>query len=83
MERPRERHMASAGLTVGEGHDADANLAHVSSGAPCATWTPQRVLETGVARGVTSALALGAMAQSNGGRSPLEHRSAPNDVRLA
>jgi predicted O-methyltransferase YrrM len=60
------RHMASRGLKVGEGHDADANLAHV---VWCAIrhMDPQRVLETGVARGVTSVLALGAMAQSNGG----------------
>jgi predicted O-methyltransferase YrrM len=59
------RHMASSGLTVGHGHDADSNLAHV---VWCAIrhMDPQRVLETGVARGVTSALALGAMAQSNG-----------------
>ncbi len=60
------RHMASSGLKVGEGHDADANLARV---VWCAIrhMDPQRVLETGVARGVTSVLALGAMAQSNGG----------------
>jgi predicted O-methyltransferase YrrM len=59
------RNMASAGLTVGKGHDADANLARV---VWCAIrhMEPQRVLETGVARGVTSALALGAMAQSDG-----------------
>ena len=57
--------MAASGLTVGKGHDADANLAHV---VWCAIrhMEPQRVLETGVARGVTSALVLGAMAQSNG-----------------
>ena len=56
--------MASAGLTFGDGHDADANLAHV---VWCAIrhMEPQRVLETGVARGVTSALALGAMGHSN------------------
>ena len=60
------RHMDGAGLKVGEGHDADSNLAHV---VWCAIrhMDPQRVLETGVARGVTSVLALGAMAQSNGG----------------
>ncbi len=61
-----ERNMASIGLKVGEGHDADANLAHV---VWCAIrhMDPQRVLETGVARGVTSALALRALSQSNGG----------------
>jgi hypothetical protein len=60
------RRMGSAGLTVGEGHDADANLAHV---VWCAIrhLNPARVLETGVARGVTSVLALGAMAQSDDG----------------
>jgi len=59
------RHMSASGLTVGHWHDADANLAHV---VWCAIrhMDPQRVLETGVARGVTSALALGALAQSDG-----------------
>jgi predicted O-methyltransferase YrrM len=59
------RTMASSGLTVGEGHDADVNLAHV---VWCAIrhMEPRRALETGVARGVTSALALAAMAQFNG-----------------
>lgn len=58
-----ERTMSSAGLKVGEGHDADTNLAHVFW---CAIrhMNPQRVLETGVARGVTSVLALRAMSQS-------------------
>jgi len=58
-------HMGSAGLNVGEGHDADANLARV---VWCAIrhLDPEMVLETGVARGVTSVLTLGAM-QSNGG----------------
>jgi predicted O-methyltransferase YrrM len=60
------RRMASSGLKVGEGHDADANLAHVVWCAIRHT-DPQRVLETGVARGVTSVLALGALAQSNDG----------------
>jgi predicted O-methyltransferase YrrM len=61
-----ERNMASMGLRVGKGHDADANLAHV---VWCAIrhMDPQRVLETGVARGVTSVLALRALSQSNGG----------------
>lgn len=60
------RSMVSTGMKLGERHDADANLAHV---VWCAIrhMVPQRVLETGVARGVTSALALGAMAQSDSG----------------
>jgi predicted O-methyltransferase YrrM len=60
------RHMGSEGLKVGEGHDADANLAHV---VWCAIrhLNPKKVLETGVARGVTSVFALSAMAQCNGG----------------
>ena len=60
------RHMASSGLKVGDGHDADANLAHV---VWCAIrhLDPARVLETGVARGVTSVLALSALSQSNAG----------------
>jgi predicted O-methyltransferase YrrM len=59
-----ERQMGSVGLKVGEGHDADANLAHV---VWCAIrhLNPKRVLETGVARGVTSVLALGALAQTD------------------
>ena len=61
-----EQQMGLAGLKVGEGHDADANLAHV---VWCAIrhLNPKKVLETGVARGVTSVLALGALAQSNEG----------------
>ena len=60
------RNMKSVGLKVGEGHDADENLAHV---VWCAIrhLNPKKVLETGVARGVTSVLALGAMAQSSDG----------------
>jgi len=61
-----EGNMASMGLKVGKGHDADANLAHV---VWCAIrhMDPLRVLETGVARGVTSVLALRALSQSNRG----------------
>lgn len=64
------RHMDAAGLKVGEGHDADADLAHV---VWCAMRhiDPKRVLETGVARGVTSVLALEAMAQSDDGEGRL------------
>jgi predicted O-methyltransferase YrrM len=52
--------MPSDDRQVGEGHDADASLAHV---VWCAVrhMQPERILETGVARGVTSVLALGAM----------------------
>lgn len=57
-----ERRLAHPGFQVGEGHDADSSLAHV---VWCAIrhMRPKRVLETGVARGVTSALILGAMSK--------------------
>lgn len=65
-----ERTMASTSVKVGAGHDADLNLANV---VWCAIrhMDPLRVLETGVARGVTSVLALRALSQSNGGQGRL------------
>jgi predicted O-methyltransferase YrrM len=57
---------ATTELQVGAGHDADGDLAHI---VWCAIrhMEPQRVLETGVARGVTSVLALRALSASGDG----------------
>lgn len=60
------RTLAGAGLPVGEGHDADRALAR-------AVWclvrhlAPARVVETGVARGVTSSFVLAALAANRRG----------------
>lgn len=57
---------ATTDLHVGAGHDADGDLAHI---VWCAIrhMDPQRVLETGVARGVTSVLALRALSATGDG----------------
>lgn len=57
---------AETEVQVGAGHDADGDLAHI---VWCAIrhMAPERVLETGVARGVTSVLALRALSRSGDG----------------
>jgi len=78
-----ERHMAVSGLRVGEGHHADANLGarrlvRRTSHGPAAS-----SLDWGGSRRDERARSPRHGSVQWRPRSPLEHRSATNDVRLA